>query len=66
MTKYVIKLVLGNKVIQTVTCDAVCQSKAEDLAFAYADLILGTDQAKEVELFFIDNPRHQVLFNGVN
>jgi hypothetical protein len=66
MTTYIIKVILDNRVVQTIRCDAVCQSRAEDLAFAWADSILGAEKSQDVELFFINNPRHQVLFQGVN
>lgn len=65
MQTYTIKLIQDNKVIDTIQATATCQSKAEDIAFQWADLTMG-DLAKDIELFFIDNPRHQILFKGVS
>ena len=66
MKTYIVKLILDNKTIQTVSCSAYTRSQAETLVFDYADRLLGIENAKEIELFFIDNPRDQILFKGVS
>lgn len=68
MKQYNIKIVYKGQGYQTIVVSAQNENEASNRAFEYADFTLSlveeSDKA-QVELFFLDNPRHQVLFQDV-
>lgn len=68
MKTFIITIVYLNKAVRTLRIDANSESQAEHVAFDLADKFMGltTENEKaQVELFFHNNPRHKVLFQGL-
>lgn len=67
MKRYRIRIVYDNQLLELIELSAVSQSDAETKAFDYADSTIGKALRNKydmelVELYFIDNPRHRLLF----
>lgn len=71
-----ISIVYNNKVLETREYKAINRPHAENIAFKYVDSLIFKALAEtaynvkdfnsdDVELFFRDDKRHQVLFEGV-
>lgn len=63
MKHFIIKLVLGETVLQTLKVVAKDENQAGDWAFDFADRHFGTNE--NYELYFVGNPRHDILFKNV-
>lgn len=63
MRKFTIKLVLGDKVLQTLKVVAKDENQAGDWAFDFADRHFGFNE--DYELYFVGNPCHDRLFADV-